>query len=164
MPLIPGERSCERSIRRTRPDDALILFLDGAEAFVHESLDTLSFVRLGRVDVAFGVGRDAVDPEELSRLTATVAETCEELQRLPVENIDLGVLAVGQVDESLLRILRERDVPHRPGAQRILRNELLFDELSVRREHLNAVVDAVAYVEQVVVSEHRAVDRIAKLL
>src|SRR5262245_13820486 len=94
-------RSYDRSIRRSRPDDSLILFLNGAEALVHESLNTLSFVGLGRVDVAFGVGRDAVDPEELSRLTATVAETCEELQRLPVENVDLGILAVGQVDESL---------------------------------------------------------------
>ena len=74
------------------------------------------------------------------------------------------VLAIGEVQIFLLRVLRERDIPHGTGSARVLVDERLFHERAVRLEHLNAIVDAVAYVEQPIDRELRAVNRVAELL
>src|SRR5438132_4194854 len=102
--------------RLRRPDGALVLLRDRREALEHELLQPLTAVRLGHVDVALRVGRDAVDRVELARLPAAVAEARELGQRLAIEDVDLLVGAVGEIEILLLRILRERDVPHRSVA------------------------------------------------
>ena len=53
---------------------------------------------------------------ELPGLASTVAEAGQNLERLAVQNMNLVVLPVGDIHVLLLRILRERDVEHRPGA------------------------------------------------
>ena len=75
--------------------------------------------------------RDAVDGEELAGLAAAVAEAREDLQRLAQHDVDLLVLAVGEEQVLLLRILREGDVPDRAVAERLLRDELLLHERAV---------------------------------
>ena len=139
-------------------------FGDRRHPFVEEPLQAAAVVGLGRVDVALRVGGDAVHGVELAGHLAAVAEAGEDLERLPIEDPDLLVLAVGEVDELLLRIVREGDVPGRAVAERALADPRFLDELAVRREHLDAVVDAVADVDQAVVRQLGAVHRRAELL
>src|SRR5204863_8724038 len=109
-----------------RPDDALILFRHRTETLVDEPLDALSFIRFGDVDVAVRVGRDAVRAEELHGLPPAVAEAREQLQRLPLDYVPLLIAARGEIQVLLLRVLRERDVPHRSVGERSLRDELFL--------------------------------------
>jgi len=133
-------------------------------SFVDEFLDALAFVSLGRVEVALRIGRDAVHAVELAGLAPAVAEVGELFQRLAQHDADLCIAAVGEKDIGLLRVLRERDVPHRTLAEAALREEGFLDELAVRTEHLQPVVHAVADVQQAIVGEIGAVHRVAELL
>src|SRR5215467_4394357 len=144
------------------PDDALA-WLDGCHALVYELLNSFSLVRLGRVDVALGVRRDAVHGEPLAGLASAVAELGDDVQRLPVHHVDALVLAVGEEDVLLLRILREGDVPHRSVALRRGLDDLLLHELAALLEDLDAVVHAVADVEESIDRRLGAVHGIAKL-
>src|SRR6185503_8073146 len=93
----------------TRPGDPLGARGHRAHSLVDELLHAFAFVGLRRVDVALGIGGDAVHAEELSRLPAAVAEVRDLLQRFANDDADLLVGAVGEEDEALLRVLRERD-------------------------------------------------------
>src|SRR3954468_21347475 len=100
------------------PHRPLILALGHAlHPLVEEALQAAAVVGFRRVDVPLRVGRDAVHREELPGHLAAVAEAGENLERLPVEDPHLLVLAVRQVDELLQRIVRERDVPRRAVAE-----------------------------------------------
>src|ERR1700748_3783134 len=148
-----------------RPHRALILALrDALHALVEEALQAAAVVGLGRVDVAFRVGRDAVHGVELAGHLAAIAEAREDLEGLTIEDPDLLVLAVGQVDELLLRIVRERDVPGRSVAEGALADPGFLDELAFRREDLDAIVDAVADVDHAIDRHLRAVHGRAELL
>ena len=74
------------------------------------------------------------------------------------------VLPVRHEDEALLGVARERDVPGRARGQRVLGEERLLHELAVRLEHLQAVVGAVADIDEPVVRTLDAVHRVAELL
>ena len=87
---------------------------------------------------------------ELARVAAALAEVVRHLQRLTVDDVDLLVAAVGHEDVLLLRVLREGDVPHRTVASESFSILTLLHELAFLREHLHAVVDAVADVHEVV--------------
>src|SRR5688572_3701145 len=126
-----------------RPDHALVA-RDARDPAVHELLHPLPLVRLGRVDVAAGVGDDAVHGEELPRLAPAVAELRQDLERLAVHHVDALVLPVGEVEVALLRVAREGDVPHRAVAQRARRDLLLLHERAVLAEDLDAIVRPVA--------------------
>src|SRR5688572_30968049 len=76
----------------------------------NELLQALPFVRFRRVDIPAGVGRDAVNREELSRIATAGSERCQLLQRQAVENVNLLVLRVRQVQVPLLRISRKFDI------------------------------------------------------
>src|SRR5436190_11852225 len=146
------------------PQGALIGFGYGAEALVQESLNALAAVRLGCVDVAFRITRDAVHRVELSRLSAAVAEAGENFQRVALHDVDLFVSAVDQIKELLLGILRERYIPNGAVAQRSLLDEDFLHERSILLEHLNPVIHAIAHIHETVVREFGAVNGIAELL
>src|SRR5580765_4171214 len=115
-----------------RPDRSLVFALGHRlHPLVEEALQAAAVVGLGRVDVPLRVGGDAVDGVELAGHLAAVAEAGEDLERLPIENPDLLVLAVREVDELLLRIVRERDVPGRAVAERPLGHPRFLHELAV---------------------------------
>src|SRR3954465_9028102 len=95
-----------------RPDRSLILALGYAlHALVEEALQPAAVVGLGRIDVALRVGGDAVDGVELSGHLAAVAEAGEDLERLAIQDPYFLVVAIGEVDELLLRVIRKSDVP-----------------------------------------------------
>src|SRR6185312_17247511 len=147
-----------------RPYRSLLRLRHRREPFVDELLQAAPLVGLGRIDVALRVDGDAVDREPLARLPAAVAEAGEDLHAGAIEDVDLLVLAVGQEQVLLLRILRERDVPHRSVAERRPLDEHFLHERSVRLEDLDAVVRPIADVDEAVVRQLRAVHRRSELL
>src|SRR4051794_2007044 len=132
-------RSCDLPLW---PEDALIAGDHVADALVNEFLDALTLPGLGRVDVTLGVGRDRVHAVELAGLAAAVAERGDLFERLAQDDPHAVVHAVGEIDETLLRIARERDVPGRARAERGLGVERLLHEFSVRLEHLQPIIGA----------------------
>ena len=85
-----------------------------------------------------------------ARLPPAVAEAGQDIQRLALGDADPLVAAVGEVEIFLLRVLRERDVPHRAAPARARRHEQLADERAVLAEHVEPVVDAIADIDEAV--------------
>src|SRR5882762_1184164 len=135
----PRRRASSASPPLARPEHALLACPDRADAFIDEFLHALAFVGLGRVQVTLGIGSDAVHAIELSGLAPAVAEVRDLLQRIAHDDAHLLVLAVGEEDEPLLAILRERDVPGRARGERLFGVERFLHELAVRLEYLHAV-------------------------
>src|SRR3990172_11230249 len=71
---------------RPGPQDALVLRAHRGHPLVDELLDALPLVGFRGVDVALGVGGDAVHAVELPRLAAAVAEAREDFELLPVDD------------------------------------------------------------------------------
>src|SRR6516165_5416642 len=86
------------------PEHALIGSHHIADALVNEFLQAFSLPGFGRIDVALGIGRDAVHTVELAGLTTAVAERGHLLERLAHNDANPIVLAVRQEDEPLVRI------------------------------------------------------------
>src|SRR3954454_6175690 len=129
-----------------------------------EFLDTLSAVDLGRVDVAFGIDRHRVNPVKLPGVAAAAAEGADDRAVLALEHPDLVVLAIGAQQISLSGIGPDRDVPNRAVAERILLEEPLLDEGAVPPKHLDAIVHAVADIDQTVIGDLHAMHGIGELL
>src|SRR6185312_7949141 len=146
------------------PDDALVRFRDGPHAFVKEALDALPAIRLGCIDVAFRIGRDAVDAVEFAGLASAIPEAGEHFERVAIDDVHLVVFAVRDVEELLLRVVGKGDVPDRSRAEGLFLDHFFLHESAVWFEDLDTVVNAIADVEESVVRELCAVDRIAELL
>ena len=67
------------------------------------------------------------------------------------------------IQEPLLRVLREGDVPHRARRLGVLGDEHFLDEGAVGLEHLQPIVEPVADVDQAVVGDVGAVHRVAEV-
>ena len=76
--------------------------------------------------------------------------SCRPLERAAIEHPDLLVVAVGDVQQALLLVGRERHVPHRSVAGGRLRDERFLHELAVLLEHLDAIVLAIADIDHAV--------------
>src|SRR6201996_5480673 len=90
------------------PDRALldqVAELD--HSLIGELLHPLTAIGLGGVDVALGIGDDAVHGIELTGLPAAAAEPVQFLHGLAVEDMDVLIGAIGDVQELLLLIGRE---------------------------------------------------------
>ena len=100
---------------------------------------------------------------ELARVPAVVSELAGDLAGQTAHLIDVVVLSVGDVEERTVAIERGRDVPHRPIAECLGLLEELLHELPRLGEDLDAVVHAIAHVDEV---RHEAdtVDGIAEVL
>ena len=76
----------------------------------------------------------------------------------------IGHPVVGDEDEVLRGIFGEHQVPDRAVGERLRLDPELFDERAVFAKNLDAVVDAVAHVDEPVVAQPHAVHRIGELL
>src|SRR3954464_8040215 len=129
-----------------------------------ELLDTLSGVNLGGIHVALAVDRHGMDPVELPGIAAVAPEAADDGAVIAPDDADLVVFAVGTEQIALFRIGPDRDVPNRAIAERVLFEEPLLDERSVLPEYLNAIVDAVADIDQAVIGDLHAMHGIGELL
>src|SRR5262249_35866758 len=83
-------------------------------------------------------------------------------KRIAQQDEDLLVVAIGDVEKALLRIVRKRDLPHRPVAEGRLRDERFFHKLAVLLKHLDSIVQAIAAIDQTILRNRVAAYR-AKL-
>src|SRR3970282_1255916 len=150
-------------LRSRRPQDALVLRSDRGHSLVDELLNALPFVGFRGVDVALRIGGDAVHAVELTRLPPAGAEAGEDFELLPVDDVDLLVLAVGEVDVPLLGVSGEGDVPDRPASEGLSRDDELVHVLPAQTEDLDAISHAVADVQKPVLGGLSAMDGIPEL-
>src|SRR5947209_7700824 len=127
-------------LRSLRPHHTLVLLSNCRQALVEELLNALAAICLGSENVALGIGGDAVHGVELARLPAPIAEAGQDLHGFASDDIHLLVGAIGKVDVLLLRVLGECDIPYRPIAQRVLRDENFLHESAVWFEDLDTIV------------------------
>src|SRR3984957_5352963 len=128
-----------------------------------EFLDALSGIDLGGIDVAFGIDRHRMDPVKLPGVAAVVSETADDGPILAVQDPDFIVLAIGAQQIGLFRVGPDRDIPHRAVAERALLVEPLFHEAAVLPENLDAIIDAVADIDEPVIGDLHAMHGIAEL-
>src|SRR6266487_5933274 len=134
------------------------------------SIQALKFLRptpeadLGCVEVALGIDADVVHPFELPGHASAAAPRGEHLAVLPPERDDLIIRPIGDEDEPLHWIFRQHQVPHRAVGERLRLDPELLHERAVLAEHLDAVVGAVADVDEAVVAQPHTVHRVGKLL
>ena len=101
---------------------------------------------------------------ELPRLAAAVPEAGQVLERLAVQDVDSLVRAVRNVQEPLLRIAGQGDIPSRAAPERPGFHPAFLDVGSVGLEDLNAVVRAVAHVQHAVIGQRDGVNRRTELV
>ena len=104
-----------------------------------------------------------MDREEESGLPTAVAEARENLKRLTIHDVDLHVLAVGQIHVLLSGVPRERDVPGGSVAKCKWRDLPFRHVGAVLPEDLESVVRAVADIDQAIVRRLGAVYGAAEL-
>ena len=108
------------------------------------------------VEITARIDGNGADGEKLTGQASAGAEAADFRERVALEHDDFLVVAVGDEHVALLRIVRERDVPHGSprrhdaeltsdrGAFRVPRHDAFFDEPAVLLEHLNPITRAIA--------------------
>src|SRR5438874_10846532 len=81
----------QRTLGCLWPHDPLVRFRDRSHAFVDELLQALPVLGLHGVDVALCIGGEVVHGVELAGLAATVTEAGQDLERVPLDDVDLVV-------------------------------------------------------------------------
>src|SRR5262249_16153025 len=127
------------------PGFALVLDVDPAKL-----LHALAGIDLRRKDVSLAVDGDVMQRRELADLPSWPAEAAVSLPRRPVGDGHLAVHAVDHVDEFLVLVGREHEVIDRARAARRLLVDVLGDKSAILTEHLQAVVAAVADVDEII--------------
>ena len=101
---------------------------------------------------------------EQAWLAPSTTKFRELLQRIPIQNVNLEIAAIGQEDEFLVGILRKGYVPSGACAPGIARNLRFFYESAVGAENLNSVGTTVTHIDQAVLGRLGTVDGADKLL
>src|SRR5262245_14734097 len=101
---------------------------------------------------------------ELADLPSWPAEPAERLLRGAVDDAHLAVHAIDHVDEFLVLVGREHEVVDRARAAGRLLVDVLGDKSAILTEHLQAVVAAVADVDEIILVDADAMYRVAELL
>src|SRR5437773_10917930 len=78
-----------------RPQNALVFLGDGPESFKYETLHALSAVGFSGVDIAFGIGSDAMHSVEFPGLAAAFTERGRDRGRVASQIVHAFILAVG---------------------------------------------------------------------
>src|SRR6188472_304764 len=130
---------------------------------IAEFLRAFSGIHFGRVNIALGVDGEIMHPVELASVTAVAAEHPDDLAGVAHQRAHLVVGAVGVEQEALLSIDPEVEVPYRArGSGAFFVRELLH-EGAVLAEDLDAVVGAIAHIDQAVLRDLHAMNGIAEL-
>src|SRR5262245_220449 len=105
--------SATSSATNVPPISRLRLMISLRGLLGHKLLHSLTVMLLSRVHVALRVYGDTADGEELSRVTAAASERADGRQRVALQDMDLLVVSIGDEHVSLLRVVREREIPRR---------------------------------------------------
>src|SRR5262245_66336754 len=102
--------------------------------------------------------------EELAGLAPGSADMADFFERLAIQDRDALVRAVGDVDETLLGIGRQRNSECRASPLRFALDESFLQEFALARERLDAVVRAIGVVYDNVTSDIDAVLHVGLIL
>src|SRR5665647_1113597 len=106
---------------------------------VAEFLRALSGVDLGRIQVAFAVDREIVDPVKFAGVAAVATEAADDFAALANQRAHFVIGAVGVEQEALRPVDPESQIPHRAVRQRFLGHQEFLHETTVFVKHLDAV-------------------------
>src|SRR5213594_2454141 len=121
----------------------------GGQTFVNELLHPVA-LRLTSHDIALRIDVEAVQMEELARLAPRPADVTNLFERLAVQNRDALIRAVGDVDEPLFGIGRQRNSEGRACTFRFTLDESLLQEFAIKAERLDAIVRAIRHIDDAV--------------
>ena len=97
-------------------------------------------------------------------VTAITAEVAHDFHGLPLHNLNFLIRAVGDVEKALLLVARESHTKARTESRRSLPfDEDLFDEFSIQLERLNAIIHAIADIDDAVVGNRDPMNRVELL-
>src|SRR6266850_2901094 len=150
-----------RKSRRLTVLSCMMPLLPG-QPLVDELLHAVA-LRLAGHDISLRIDVEAVQMEELARLAPGSADVADLFERRAIQNRDAFVRAVRDVDETLLRIGRQRNAECRACPLRFTLDESFLQKFSLQRERLDAVVRAIRHVHDAVVGDFDAVRRIELL-
>ena len=111
-------------------------------------LHALAGIHLGSEDISLSVYGDVVPRRKLANLAARLAEATERFLRGVIDDAHLAIHPIGHVDELLFLIRREYEVVDRSSSSSGLLVDVLRYETPVFMEDLQAIVGAVANVNQ----------------
>src|SRR6476660_3912143 len=100
---------------------------------------------------------------KLPGVAAVPAERTDDLSGFAPQRSHLVICAVGVEQICLIGIDPKIEIPNRPGAQRVLFDDELVDERAILAKDLNSIVCTVTNIDEAVLGDLHAVDRIAKL-
>src|SRR5258706_894408 len=137
----------------------------GASVRRHPFLHALAGIDLAGEEIALGIELAVMHPVELAGGPARPAIGADHDAILAAHRLDDIVGAVGH-DEIILVLVerREGDAPGRAGALRLRIEDELLHIGAVLLEHMDAIVGAVADIDQPVIGDDDAMDGIAELL
>ena len=118
-----------------------------------EPLHPLTGENLARVDNAFGVNRNHMQPEELAAVFAHASHPAHYLAVLAVEEPDVVIRQIGNIQEPLLLVGREHHAAGGTAHARRGSEDEFLDELALLGGDLDAVGIAIGGIDQPVVSD-----------
>src|SRR5450759_276802 len=116
-----------------------------------EFLRTVPEADFRRVDIAFRIDGDVMHPFELAGLAAMPTPLREHLPVVAVDRDDLAVRPVGDENIFLCGIFRQHEIPNRTVLQSLRLDPELLHEGAILAEHLDAVIGAVADIDETVI-------------
>src|SRR5262249_18481489 len=126
---------------------------------IDELLYALAFITFCNIDIPPGIGVDIVCAVKFAGPVPSPAELADDFKRAAPENPHQLVRAVGNNEERLRRIGRKSDIPGGATAERLFRDEHLVQKRAVLPEDLDAVIGAVADVNEAIAGDpHRMND------
>src|SRR5260370_20962251 len=111
------------------------------------------------MDVGLVIARNVMQRRELPGLAADASEPPQDLLGTVVQDTDFAIGAVGRVDELLLLVRRKYQFVDRARRQRVLLVEMFGHERAVLAEDLDAIVGAIADVNEASLVDSQAVSR-----
>src|SRR4029453_4054446 len=146
----PGDRRAAEQRDEIAPFHSIT---SSARALLHRTkfLHTAPKADLRGGEAALRVNRNVVPPLELAGLAPVAAPLREQLSILARKRVDLAIGAVRDEDELLLRIDRQHQIPARAVGKRLGFDPQFLYESAILAEHLDAVVDTIADIDEPVV-------------
>src|SRR5256885_5115777 len=134
----------------------------GGEAFVNELLHAVA-LRLTGDDISLRIDVEAVQMEKLARLAPGPADVADFFERLAIQNRDALVRAVRNVDETLVRIGRQRNAECGACPLRFTLDDSFLQEFALEGKGLDAIVRTIRYIHDAIFGDLNTVRRVELL-
>src|SRR5437660_4894586 len=134
----------------------------GGQAFINELLHPVA-LRLTGDDISLRIDVEAVQMDKLARLAPGPADLADFFERLAIQNRDALVRAVRNVDETLVRIGRQRNAECGACPLRFTLDESFLQEFALEGKGLDAIVRTIRYIHDAIFGDLNTVRRVELL-